>query len=327
MNLNLRVAAPMTALALLLTPVATPAWAQAARVALGDVISVETVALQIAFERAKDRGVPYQLTSFSKEDLAIQAVIGNQADIGIGTPYAVMQRTRAPLKAVFQTSRLVFFPVVDKASYKTWKDLNGQPFVFHARGSGTEAIGNIIARRQGIQFGERSYIAGSENRVIAMLRGQIKATIIDLANKNKLMEQAPDRFAVLPSVDTPASDELLFVRVDWQEKNRDKLNIIVEEFLRTWREMAKNPAMVDEERKKRNLLADLPKEALADVTKFYTVGLKEGLFDPTGGFAAAKSDFEFYVEAGQLQGPADTLNVSDFWDLGPLTAARGKLGS
>mgnify|MGYP003393258715 CR=1 FL=1 len=318
----------LTALAALVAvTAAAPVWAQAARVALGDVISVETVALQIAFERAKDRGVAYQLTSFSKEDLAIQAVINNQADIGIGTPYAVMQKTKAPLKAVFQTSRLVFFPVVDKAAYKTWKDVNGQPFTFHARGSGTEAIGNIIARRQGIQFGERSYIAGSENRVIAMLRGQIKATIIDLANKNKLMEQAPDRFAVLPSVDTPASDELLFVRVDWQEKNRDKLNIIVEEFLRTWREMAKDPAMVDEERKKRNLLADLPKEALADVTKFYTVGLKEGLFDPTGGFAAARSDFEFYVEAGQLQGPADTLNVSDFWDLGPLTAARGKLGS
>ena len=317
----------LTALAalVLLTAASGPAAAQTVRVALGDVISVETLALQIAFERAKDRGVAYQLTSFSKEDLAIQAVIGNQADIGIGTPYAVMQRTKAPLKAVFQTSRLVFFPVVDK-SIKSWKDLNGQPFTFHARGSGTEAIGNIIARRQGIQFGERSYIAGSENRVIAMLRGQVKATILDLANKNKLMEQAPDRFAVLPSVDTPASDELLFVRVDWQQKNADKLNIIVEELLRTWREMAKNPAMVDAERKKRNLLADFPKEALADVTKFYTVGLKEGLFDPTGGFGAAKSDFEFYVEAGQLQGPADKLAVSDFWDLGPLEAARRKLG-
>lgn len=326
MSFNVKLAAPMTALVLMLAPVAAPAWAQEARVALGDVISVETVSLQIAFERAKERGVAYKLTSFSKEDLAIQAVIGNQADIGIGTPYAVMQKTKAPLKVLFQTSRLVFFPVADK-SIKSWKDLNGQPFTFHARGSGTEAIGNIIARRQGIQFGERSYIAGSENRVIAMLRGQIKATIIDLANKNKLMEQAPGRFVVLPSVDTPASDELLFVRADWMEKNRDKVNILVEEFLRTWRDMAKNPAFVEEERKKRNLLADLPKEALADVTKFYTVGLKEGLFDPSGGFNAAKSDFEFYVEAGQLQGPADSLNVNDFWDLGPLTAARGKLGS
>ena len=45
-----------------------------------------------------------------------------------------------------------------------------------------------IAKREGIQFGERSYVPGSENRIIAMMKGQIKASIIDLANKNTLME-------------------------------------------------------------------------------------------------------------------------------------------
>ena len=135
------------------TIVAAPATAQPVQVALGDTISVETVSIVIALERAKERGFDYKMTAFAKEDLAIQAVINNQADIGVGTPYAVMQKTKAPLRAVFQMSRLVFFPVADK-QYKTWKDLDGQTFTFHARGSGTEAIGNIIAKRQGIKFGE-----------------------------------------------------------------------------------------------------------------------------------------------------------------------------
>jgi NitT/TauT family transport system substrate-binding protein len=75
------------------------------------------------------------------------------------------------------------------------------------------------------------------------------------------------------------------------------------------------------------LLADQPKEILDEVVPFYTEAAKEGLYAPMEDPAAvAKSDFDFYVEAGQLQGPADTLKVEDFWDLGPLEAAKKKLG-
>src|SRR5690606_27015664 len=117
-------------------------------------------------------------------------------------------------------------------------------------------------------FGQRSYVPGSENRIIAMLNGQIKATVVDLANKNLLMSKAPDRFHVLPGVDTPASDELLFARADWLAKNEAKVDIVVEELLKLWREMAKDPSIIETERAKRNLLSDLPKEVLAGVTDF-----------------------------------------------------------
>src|SRR4051812_4336315 len=57
--------------------------AQQVQVALGDTVSVETLCVVIALERAKERGVDYKLTSFSKEDLAIQAVVNGQADMGV----------------------------------------------------------------------------------------------------------------------------------------------------------------------------------------------------------------------------------------------------
>ncbi|HEU0221922.1 MAG TPA: ABC transporter substrate-binding protein [Paracoccaceae bacterium] len=302
--------------------------AEKVRVALGDVLSVETLAVAIALERAKDRGVEYEMTSFAKEELAIQAIINGQMDIGVGTPYSVIQKSKLPLRVIFQMSQLVFFPVADKAKYPDWKSLDGQPFTFHARGTGTEAIGNIIAKREGIEFGERSYVPGSENRVIAMLNGQIGATIVDLANKNLLMAKAGDRFHVLPGVDNPASDELIFASADWLAKNPESADLIVEEMLRLWREMAEDPAIIEEERAKRGLLDDQPQEILAEVVPFYAEGVKEGLFDPSGGGAeAAMADFEFYTEAGQLQGPASELKVEDYWDLGPLTRAAAKLGS
>lgn len=320
-----RLAAAVTVLGAV--ALAAPSHAQQIQVALGDTVSTETLSFVIALERAKERGFDYKLTSFSKEDLAIQAVINNQAQVAAATPYAVMQKTKAPIKNLFQMTHLVFFAVADN-SIKDWKALDGQTFTFHARGSGTEAIGNILAKRNGINFGQRNYVAGSENRVVAMTNGQIKATIVDLANKNLLMQRAPGRFHVLPGLPTAASDEILFARTDWLNQNRAKAELLVEEMLKLWTEMHKNPAIIEQERAKRNLLKDLPKEVLADVTKFYTQGTKEGVYSKAGGsLDAIKTDFEFYVEAGQMTGPVEQLKVEDFWDLGPLNKARAKVGS
>ncbi|TFF23332.1 ABC transporter substrate-binding protein [Jiella endophytica] len=295
------------------------------RVALGDVVSVETLAFLVALDRAKDKGLDYELTSFAEEELAIQALVGGQADIGVGTPYTIIQKAKVPLRAVFQMSRLVFFPVAAN-KYQSWKDLDGQPFTFHARGTGTEAIGDIIAAKEGISFGQRSYVPGSENRIIAMMNGTIDATIVDLANKNLLMAKAGDKFHVLPGLDAKPSDELVFASQKWLDENSDKADILVTELLRTWQEMNDDPSIIETEREKRNLLADQPKEILDEVTPFYKEGVENGLFDPQGGMDAAKADFDFYTKAGQLEGPADSLKVEDFWDLEPLKHAAEQLG-
>ena len=60
---------------------------------------------------------------------------------------------------------------------------------------------------------------------------------------------------------------------------------------------------------------------------YYEEGVEAGLWNPEGASAEiAKGDFAFYVDAGQLEGPADSLKVEDFWDLGPVEAAKKNLG-
>jgi NitT/TauT family transport system substrate-binding protein len=296
------------------------------RVALGDVVSEETLAFIIALERAKERGVNYELTSFAEEELAIQSIVGGQMDLGIGTPYSVIQKTKVPLRAIFQMSALVFFPVVS-TEYKSWQDLNGQPFAFQGRGSATEAYGDVIEAREGIEFGQRSYVPGSGNRVIALLNGTIKATILDLSNKNVILEQASDRFHVLPGIDERVSDEILFANAEWLEANRESAVIVVEELVKLWREMTENPGIIEEEREKRGLLADQPAEVLEEVPEYYEEGVEAGIWNPEGASEAmAKGDFAFYVDAGQLEGPAESLKVEDFWDLSIIEEAKKNLG-
>ena len=297
------------------------------RIALGDVASVETLCFLVALDRAKDRGLDYEMTAFAKEQLAIQAVISGQMDIGVGTPYSIIQKTKVPIRNFFQLSKLVFYPVAS-TKYKTWQDLDGEPFTFHARGTGTEAIGDIIIKREGIKLGQRSYIPGSENRIVGMMKGQINATIVDLSNKNILMAKAGDRFHVLPGLSDPASDEVLFAEIGWMKKNEKSVAILVEELLRTWREMTQDPSIIDRERKARNLLSDLPKELLTEVDAYYVEAVEGGLYDSNGGgVSAAKADFAFYVDAGQMNGPAASLKVADYWYFAPLDAAKAKLGN
>ena len=160
-----------------------------------------------------------------------------------------------------------------------------------------------------------------------MMKGQIGATIVDLSNKNILMEKAGDKFLVLPGISDPASDEVLFADLDWLKENEESVAILVEELLRTWQEMSKDPTILDTERKARGLLSDIPKELLMDVDGYYAEAVEGGLYDPKGGgVEAAKADFKFYVDAGQMVGPAEDLKDEDYWYFAPLDAAKAKLG-
>jgi len=298
------------------------------RVAYGDIASVENLHLLAAFELAKARGVDIEMTYLKSEDIAAQAVVSGQADIGVGGPYALMQKVKVPVRIFLQLSTLRFYPAVNAEFYKTWKDLNGQEVAVHSRGSGTEAIMKLMEEKQGIKFSKISYIPGSEVRTGALLQGNVKATIVDSAGRRLLQEKAPGKFIILPLDGINATDEALFARQDFLDKNPKDVDIIVESVLTTWREVTKNPAVVAEWRAKYKLLPDLPADQVAEITPYFTE-LAEGKAFPLngGGEAAAKDDFAFYTLSGQLQGDPKTLKVEDFWALEPLNRALAKVGT
>lgn len=84
------------------------------KIALAETPSDELAAFFVALDRAKANGLDYEWTAFSDEELAIQAVLSGQMDIGFGTPYAAMQKAKAPIRIIFQLSKLKFFPVTSK---------------------------------------------------------------------------------------------------------------------------------------------------------------------------------------------------------------------
>jgi NitT/TauT family transport system substrate-binding protein len=302
-----------------------PAMAQDSpiRVAMGDIASVESLGLLIAMERTKERGIPMDITFFNSEDVATQAVVGGQADIGVGAPYAFIQNSQAPIRMFYRMTTLLFFPVVNTEVYTSWDDLDGQEVTVHSRGSGTEALMRLMEQEHGITYSNISYVPGAEVRAGAMLQGTINASIVDAASFRLLEAQGGGKFQRLPLDGVNATDEALYGNVSFLEERRDDVAVFVEEMLRTWQEINDNPAVVAELREQYDLLPDLPAAAADDIATFYEEAAEGGIFPVSGGAESdVADDLEFLAAAGQVEAPGDAVDASQYWDFAPLEAAR-----
>lgn len=293
------------------------------RVGMGDVASVESLGLLIAMERAKERGVPMEITFFNSEDVATQAVVGGQADIGVGAPYAFIQNSQAPIRMFYRMNTLLFFPVINTEVYSGWEDLDGEEVTVHSRGSGTEALMRLMEKVHGIEYSNISYVPGAEVRAGAMLQGTINASIVDAASFRMLEDQGGGKFARLPLEGVNATDEALYGNVSFLEERADDVTVFVEELLRTWQDINDDPAIVAELREQYGLLPDLPEAAVSEITSYYQVAAESGVYPTDGGSPQdARDDLEFLAAAGQVDAPGEDFDASMYWDFGPLEAAR-----
>jgi NitT/TauT family transport system substrate-binding protein len=96
-----KLAAATLAVPLAFGLMSSTAHADKIRIALAETPSDELAAFFVALDRAKAAGLDYEWTAFSDEELAIQAVLSGQMDIGFGTPYSAMQRSKAPIRIIF----------------------------------------------------------------------------------------------------------------------------------------------------------------------------------------------------------------------------------
>ncbi len=309
---------------------AMPAQAQdkgSMRVAFGDVPGGEMVNFMIAVARAEERGVKVETSFLQSEDLAAQAIVSGQADIGVGTPYALIQKVNAPIRMFYQLSMLRFYPVVNGEKYKSWEDLDGADVAVHGRGSGTEALMQLMAKEHGITFNSVSYVPGSGVRAGALLQGRIDASIVDYERKRLLEREAPGKFVFLPLPDVKATDEALYANKNWLESEKEAVSILVEELIKTWREINEDPKAIVALREKYNVLPDIEKVEVDELVPAFTQGVEIDLYPANGGSAeSVKEDFVFFTTSGSLDGDASALKVEDYWYLTPVDDAVNKLG-
>lgn len=289
-----------------------------------DTLTGENLVQLVALARAAERGVDAELISLKSDDVVFQAVLNGQVDIGIGTAYAAQQTLDdGPVRNFYQLRRLAYFPVVNKTKYTTWKDLDGEPITVHARGSGTEAIARFMEGVHGITFSDMSFVPGSEVRAVALRRGNIDATFLDITNTRLVTNEDPEKFGLLPMGDTTGSDSVLYATESFLEENADDVQIILEELMRAAREFNADPTLPAKLREEMDLLPDLAPEMVDEITPYFEVATQAGLFpEDGGGEKAAKADIAFLTQSGALKGEPSEIDPADFWDFDLIEKAK-----
>lgn len=319
-----------TAMTAMVSLAAMPAGAQekgSMHVAFGDIPGPDMVNFMAAVARAEARGVNVEVTYLQSEDIAAQAIVGGQADIGVGTPYALIQKVKAPIRMFYQLSQLRFYPIVNSEMYQSWEDLDGADVAVHGRGSGTEAIMNLMAAEHGVKYNSVSYVPGSAVRAGALLQGRLNASIVDFERYQLLQREAPGKFIALPLPPIEASDEALYANTEWLQQESEAVEILLEELIGVWREINQDPNAVIAMRDQLNVMPDLEQEDVDDILPSFTQGVSIDLYPNNGGgVESVRQDFEFYTSSGTLEGDPAALVVEDFWYLDPLNKVLDRIG-
>jgi NitT/TauT family transport system substrate-binding protein len=285
---------------------------------MGDIPSL------LAWEQLKKQGIEVVPTFFPKTDLAVQAVVAGEADIGTAAGIAVVKAVESGmnLRIIGEQVRNEW-QLVTPVSFKDPKQLDGKRVGYHAPVSVTEALVKWMATHYKINP-NWMIIPGSEVRAEALMRGQLDATPAEIADVLNILQSKPGQFHVLISyakVFPQLIGSMYFARADYVQKNGPIVEAVLEAVLKSYRTVEAQPSLIKENT--RRLLPEVKPE-LIDATAATYKELR--IWDINGGASKDRGEasIKFFEEAGLLKKGA--VSFEQAFDPGPLEKVLKKIG-
>ncbi len=285
---------------------------------MGDVPSL------LAWEQLKKQGIEVVPTFFPKTDLAVQAVVAGEADIGSAAGIAVVKAVESGMNIrIIGEQVRNEWQLVTPVSLKDPKQLDGKRVGYHAPITVTEALVKWMAQHYKITP-NWMIIPGSEVRAEALMRGQLDATPAEIGDVLNILNAKPGQFHVMISYAKTFPQligSMYFARADYVQKNGAIVESVLEAILRAHRNAEERPASVRE-----NALRLLPetKPELVDAIAGTYRELK--IWDVNGGAGRERGEasIKFFEESGLLKKNAVSFNQA--FETGPLDKVLKKLG-
>ena len=251
------------------------------KVALGDIESVETLALFIALERVRERGIEVELTELADEDLANQAVVGGQADVGLGAPYGLIQGSeRAAADLLPAGSACASSPSSTRPPTPTGSRSTARPSPC-TRAARRPRRSRRSSSRRKASSSARSATCRAPRCVRLRCCGEHQGGGARHPEQELRHEGSARKFHVLPVPETNASDEVLFGNTEWLEQNKETVQVLLEEVLTTWRSINEDPQVrPGRSASGSGLLKDLPAELEEELLPYYQEASEERLVHP-----------------------------------------------
>lgn len=285
---------------------------------MGDVPSL------LAWEQLKKQGIEVVPTFFPRTDLAVQAVVAGEADLGSAAGIAVVKAVESGMNVrVIGEQVRNEWQLVSPVSFKDPKQLDGKRVGYHAPITVTEALVKWMAQHYKITP-NWLIIPGSDVRAEALMRGQLDATPAEIVDVLNILNAKPGQFHVLISyakIFPQLIGSMYFGRADYLKKESATVDSVIEALLRAHRNAEERPASVRE-----NALRLLPetKPELIDAIAASYKDLR--IWDINGGAGKDRGEasIKFFEDAGLLKKGAVTFAQS--FDTGPLDRVLKKIG-
>jgi len=285
---------------------------------MGDIPSL------LAWEQLKKQGIEVVPTFFPKTDLAVQAVVAGEADIGSAAGIAVVKAVESGLNVrIIGEQVRNEWQLVTPVSFKDPKQLDGKRVGYHAPITVTEALVKWMAQHYKITP-NWMIIPGSEVRAEALMRGQLDATPAEIGDVLNILAAKPGQFHVLISYAKTFPQligSMYFARADYAQKNSATVEAVLEAILRAHRSVEERAGLVKE-----TTLRLLPetKPELIDATAAAYKELR--IWDVNGGASRDRGEasIKFFEEAGLLK--KDAVSFNQAFDTGPLDRVLKKIG-
>jgi NitT/TauT family transport system substrate-binding protein len=261
---------------------------------------------------------------FPKTDLAVQAVLAGEADIGSAAGIAVVKAVESGmnLRVIAEQVRNEW-QLVTPVSFKDPKQLDGKRVGYHAPITVTEALVKWMAKHYKITP-NWMIIPGSDVRAEALMRGQLDATPAEIGDVLNILNAKPGQFHVLISYAKTFPQligSMYFARADYLQKNGAMVESVLEAILRAHRSAEDRPAAVKE-----NALRLLPETKPELVDAIATAYKELRIWDVNGGAGKDRGEasIKFFEEAGLLKKGAVTFQQS--FDTAALERVLKKIG-
>jgi len=285
---------------------------------MGDIPSL------LAWEQLKKQGIEVVPTFFPKTDLAVQAVVAGEADIGSAAGIAVIKAVESGMNLrIFGEQVRNEWQLVTPVALKDPKQLDGKRIGYHAPITVTEALVKWMAQHYKITP-NWMIIPGSDVRSEALMRGQLDATPAEIGDVLNILTAKPGQFHVMISYAKTFPQligSMYFARADYVQKNAAIVESVLEAILRSHRSAEERPASVKE-----NALRLLPETKPALVDAIAGTYRELRIWDVNGGAGKERGDasIKFFEESGLLKKNAVTFKQS--FETGPLDNVLKKIG-
>jgi NitT/TauT family transport system substrate-binding protein len=285
---------------------------------MGDIPSL------LAWEQLKKQGIEVVPTFFPKTELAVQAVVAGEADMGSAAGIAVVKAVESGMNVRIIAEQVRNeWQLVTPVSFKDPKQLDGKRVGYHAPITVTEALVKWMAQHYKITP-NWMIIPGSEVRAEALMRGQLDATPAEIGDVLNILNAKPGQFHVLISYAKTFPQligSMYFARADYVQKNASTVESVLEAILRAHRNAEERPATVRENALR--LLPETKPELLDAIARTY----KElRIWDVNGGAGRERGEasIKFFEESGLLK--KNAVSFSQAFETGPLDKVLKKLG-